>query len=716
LLRENVFELVDYLNYQKIVHILAHPLFSLNDKLSLEHIEQMILLFQNFELNGSRNEYANSILQVILRGLNPKVIERLSNKHDLKPASSKSWIKVLTCGSDDHSSLNIARTYTIVPEAKTKSDFLNGLVNNRAFFKRSNSTPKTMAHNLYAIGYQFYSSRYKFNKLLRLDQIMQFTEWVLSGADKKRGFCTPSFKFLIGNKIFGLFLNSSSKRNSNNYLKKWRSLLSKDPELAHLLKDFQVNSDRKEEKWFNFVQKSTDCIIKDTFDRLLKEFRQAKIFNIFQIFGSISSIYTFLSPYFIAYKLFAQDRKFADECFEHFGYHKLKDKDNQACMAFFTDTFNELNGVSVILQMQMSIARKNEKDLFILTCSPNTTFQGAINFQPDGCFQLPEYPEILFSFPPFLQILNYCYEQKFSHIHVSTPGPMGLAGLLIAKILQLPVQGTYHTALPQYIAELTEDDEIEEWVWKYIVWYYNQLDLVFVPSQVMLEELASKGVQRKKIQLYPRGIDTKRFNPAKRNCFWQRKYNLNQKNTKLLYVGRVSKEKNLDILTKAYIDLINRGYDFQFIVVGDGPYLKEMKNDLKNTPTLFTKILTGENLAQAYASSDIFVFPSTTDTFGNVVLEAQSSGLPVIVSDKGGPQEIVLPDKTGLVVPAKNVRALTSAIIYLKENPDILKEMKVNARKYAETKTFEESFLTTWDLYLNQNEQKQPQQQFASAY
>jgi glycosyltransferase involved in cell wall biosynthesis len=135
------------------------------------------------------------------------------------------------------------------------------------------------------------------------------------------------------------------------------------------------------------------------------------------------------------------------------------------------------------------------------------------------------------------------------------------------------------------------------------------------------------------------------------------------------------------------------------VIVGDGPYLNDMKAALAGLPVTFTGILEGEELTQAYASSDLFVFPSTTDTFGNVVLEAQASGLPVIVTDQGGPQENLIPDKTGIIFPANDADALSRAVLQMVGDPGRLIQMKQQARQYMESRSLETAYLQLWDSY-----------------
>lgn len=188
------------------------------------------------------------------------------------------------------------------------------------------------------------------------------------------------------------------------------------------------------------------------------------------------------------------------------------------------------------------------------------------------------------------------------------------------------------------------------------------------------------------------------FHPSKRNGYLESHFSIKE-GFKLLYVGRVSKEKNLELLGQVLKTLNQRHPNLHLIVAGDGPYLEEMRQDMAGTPCVFTGYLEGEDLAAIFASCDLFVFPSTTDTFGNVVLEAQASGIPVIVSDSGGPQENVIPGKTGLIVPGNDADSLVAAIEALLADPALLTRMGQAARQYAQERSFETAFMATWKIY-----------------
>jgi glycosyltransferase involved in cell wall biosynthesis len=220
-----------------------------------------------------------------------------------------------------------------------------------------------------------------------------------------------------------------------------------------------------------------------------------------------------------------------------------------------------------------------------------------------------------------------------------------------------------------------------------------------VPSTSTECELIGKGIDPGKISLFPRGVDTVRFHPAKRNVAYLKEQFGAGDGPKILYVGRISKEKDLSSLANAFKKLIKTTDKVELVLVGDGPYTNELKELLAGTPSIFTGYREGEELATIYASCDLFAFPSATDTFGNVVLEAQASGLPVIVSDSGGPQENIIRHKTGEVIPAGDTEALLQSLNSLLADRTRLKEMGKAARLNMENRSYERAFDGTWRIY-----------------
>ncbi len=698
--RASVFDLVDYLRREGIVHGVAHPLYSTNDRMNADHFEQLLLLFKNFELNGARDESQNRVLQGILSLLGPQDIDRLANKHGIPPGFSEPWRKILTGGSDDHSSLNIACKHTEVVGVQTLSGFLKGVSAGQCLPRGDEATPLTLAYTLYSIAYQFYKKKFDLDRYVHKDIFMRFLDGFLGNNHPASGIKSRVYFFIGSHRRLRVPQKGAGIKQLLQH--ETRKLLFSDPALLNIAKQGNGKERRLDDKWFDFVQSISNKTLLHFLDRFMDHLSGANVFDIFSSLGSAGALYSLLAPYFLSFSLFARDREVAEEIGARFTARRVRRLNDRPSInvAHFTDTFYEINGVASTLQQQVALAKRTGKRLTILTCEDKGCRDGehVENFVPIGVHSLPEYPEQRLFYPPFLEMLRFCYEKRFTHLHSATPGPIGLAALAIARILKLPIVGTYHTSLPQYAHYLTGDSAIEDLMWKYVLWYYHQMDIVYVPSNSTGEELIQKGLSPAKVVLLPRGVDTERFHPSRRDLQWIQKYS-GKDAFRLLYVGRVSREKDLPLLAEVFKQLSSSIPALSLLVAGDGPYLEEMKRDLQGTRAIFTGYLSGEALARLYASCDLFVFPSATDTFGNVVLEAQASGLPVVVTDAGGPCENVLPGRSGMVVPARNGPALAAAILSAVNNPEKLKQMARAARRYAEGRSFEDAFEETWKMY-----------------
>ncbi len=702
-LRENIFDLVAYLQQERLTHALAHPLWSVNGRLTASHFEQLLLLFQNFELNGSRDRQLNDSLQIILAHLNPEVMDRLADQHQIAPAFLEPWRKRLTGGSDDHSSLNIARLHTEVAGVRTLDDFFDGVAYGKAKVIGRTSTPLTLSHNIYSIAYQFYRQRFNLTANNSYDPIIQVLDRALLVHAKKKRKLFAKWNFLNPRKKDRTTAKNSASPTFMRYVREELHKFIRQDEVLHsMMRQFQAAAPGMDESWFTFMARLSNQVLTHFTERLGNGLEGANLFDVLYSLTANGISYLLIAPYVASYSSFAQDRHFSRRLLSHFALEPRggPDRGEKAHIAHFTDTFYEINGVALTLRKQAEWAARLQKRYAVITCDPDgqAPLPGVKNFQPLAVWSLPEYQEQKLFHPPFLEILDYCYSQNFTHVHAATPGPLGLAALATARLLQLPIHGTYHTALPQYAQYLTEDASIEQVMWRYVIWFYDQLDVIFVPSRSTKDELVDKGIKPEKIRIFPRGVDTAKFHPAKRNGWLATRHQI-QDGINLLYVGRISKEKNLQLLEGAFKSVMAQNPALRLVVVGDGPYLEEMQQTLQDTPCVFTGYLEGEDLSAVYASSDLFVFPSATDTFGNVVLEAQASGIPVVVTDSGGPQENVVPGETGVVVPAHDEAALARAIIDLTANPVRLRQMGLAARKYMESRSFEAAFGATWDLF-----------------
>ena len=693
--REDVYELVEYLRQEDIPHALAHPLWSVNGRLNATHFEKLLLLFKNFEINGSRDDRLNEYLKGILADLTPEFIDKLAEKYHLYPVFAEPWVKHYTGGSDDHSSLNIARLHTRVIGADNPAGFFEGLAKGHTQVRGHSSTPLTLSHTIYSIAYQFYRTKYQLKRYDAEPMVGFLNQALLAEPPKKKSFFSRLQLLRFAPK------NGFSRQNTllQTVKQELVSFIAGDRELREMLKTMHGDSRDMEKQWFSLMGRIANQYLSGCTKSIMEGLLRANILDLFHSLTASGSMYLMVAPYFAAYNSFAGDRHLARSIASRFEATQGTRSKGEPAVGHFTDTFMEINGVALTLKKQVEEAVRYGKPYIVISCDPEgrDLGPGVKNFPPLATLELPEYPEMKLFHPPFLEMLYYCYQKDFTHLHAATPGPMGMAALAAARLLRLPLFATYHTAIPQYAEHLTGDAGLVDFLWRYLLWFYEQADCVFVPSQSTADELIAKGIRPDKLRITPRGVDLKNFHPSKRNGYLESHHHLKE-GLKLLYVGRVSKEKNLPLLARTFKSLSRQRPDLKLVVVGDGPYSGEMQQELHDTDTVFTGYLTGEELAAVYASCDLFLFPSTTDTFGNVVLEAQASGLPVIVSDVGGPQESVIQGETGLIVPATE-EAMGRAILELAANPLGLREMGRAARRYVESRAFADAFLATWEMY-----------------
>jgi glycosyltransferase involved in cell wall biosynthesis len=263
----------------------------------------------------------------------------------------------------------------------------------------------------------------------------------------------------------------------------------------------------------------------------------------------------------------------------------------------------------------------------------------------------PFYPELKFNFfrPLFMRRLN---EFQPDMLHLVDPVILGATGLAAARFLDIPLVSSYHTNLAAY-CEHFGFPIFTKPMWSYNRFVHNQCALTFCPSPSTAGMLRLQGFEH--LRIWPRGVDTTIFRPARRSKELRRTWLASEDEGKtiLLFVGRVSWEKNLRLLINAYREMDHTRC--HLVIVGEGPALDEIRQELAHVPATFTGYLKGEALATAYASSDIFAFPSRTETFGQVVLEAMASALPVVGLFAEGVCDLVEREKTGLLLDDRHL-------------------------------------------------------------
>jgi len=342
-------------------------------------------------------------------------------------------------------------------------------------------------------------------------------------------------------------------------------------------------------------------------------------------------------------------------------------------LALFTETYPpQLNGVSRTLERLVRAVRARGGDVRVYT----TTDPGVATVERD-VWRRPSipfwaYPELRLSAPIAGRVIGDVRAFGPTLIHAATPFGMGLTGRAAARTLRIPFVTSYHTSFSDY-ARFYRLGALSRIGWSYLRWFHNSGRRTYVPTHAIADELAEYGFER--LAVWGRGIEAHRFNPGWRSAEVRRRLGVDDRAILVSYVGRLAIEKGLDVALAAMHRLADQAPErasrgeprLVFALAGDGPYAAYCR---ANAPegTQFTGRIEGEALSAFYASSDLFIFPSTTDTFGNVLLEAMASGVPIIAADVGPTREL-LAGGGGILIPPGDPVALTAAITSLAADP-----------------------------------------------
>jgi glycosyltransferase involved in cell wall biosynthesis len=366
-------------------------------------------------------------------------------------------------------------------------------------------------------------------------------------------------------------------------------------------------------------------------------------------------------------------------------------------VAVFTDNdFDKINGVTTALT---AVLRRAPSDIQprIYTAATLGCDQPDYLALPSRGVGIPFYRHMKMYVPHWKQYLARVIADRVDVLHLTTPGPMGLVALWIRKKTGLPMVGSFHTDLAAYTELLSGSDRLGVWMREYMRWMYGCCDRVFVPSESTRRLLVAAKGRPDRIRIWSRGVDTVLFSPARRSARLRESWNVSDDRPAVLYVGRLSKEKGVEMFPALQSMLTARGIQHRLILVGDGPMRKELAEQCPGA------VLPGElgrdDVATAFASADVFVFPSRTDTAGNVVLEAQACALPVLVSDAGGPQENIRADLSGTVCRGAGIESWVEAIGGLLLSAPKRRAMGQEARAFALSRQWDAALAPLYQGY-----------------
>lgn len=688
----DVREFAAYFREQGVVTSVAHPMHDVGGRLEPRHLEQLVLLFEHFEeVNGLQLPEGNQLNREFLARLTPERIEEWSRQHGIEPAFPEPWRKGRLGGSDDHSGFFLGRAWTEVPAAEDVAEFLRAVRGRESRGRGLGASALTFAHCA-----------------LTSTAETMLNHFCDPGPLHERA--TQLARLVYGDQIEEVELASRLKAHADGVaeppdeptpeemlIEGLVRIVMRDWHDPNLLFDRVVGRDLQEET-FVIVNQLFNTLIRRALTAWWEHARQGRLMDAFTKLSLIFPTGIVAIPYLMGFQHLHADKRYQRRVARAYDLPE-PGAGRPEKWAWFTDTVVDVNGVARTIQTVAKLAEQHDTPITMVTCHPTPPpFEGRLrNFAPIHHAALPEYESMVLSIPPLLEMLRWCEKEQFTRIVISTPGPVGLVALWIAKILDLPTVAVYHTDLPNYARILTDDPAMEQLAWHLVRFLYGKVDRIYVLTEAYRRRLQENGLADRDIRIFPKGTDVTLFHPDRRDVTVWKRYGLNGA-TKLLYVGRVSREKGLDLLGEAYRRLRREREDVELVVVGDGPYLDELRRKWADVPGVaFTGFVEGEELAALYASSDVFAFPSTTDTYGSVVLEAQAAGLPAVVTDQGGPREVIVEGRTGLVARAGDVEDFAAALRRLVSDRELRQEMGYQGRLHAEQRTWENAFRTFWD-------------------
>lgn len=690
-LREDVYALAAWLAEQHLPHALAHPLYVQNGKLTPWHLERCALLFKGWEtLNGAHSGSHRGVVERFLSALTPARMQELARRHQIKPLWSRMWVKGVTAGSDDHALLNVGRTWTsaLMSEQERASaeicgrEFLRRVMAGHGEVGGAPGHSSLLAHQLATVATNYYARELHEGGGARRrafgSRLARFAG-VAAPAPSRISLLAEAVgrRILPGRRRNTLPLGDALRQTIGPLLEQYPGLRSRlNPEAWEGGAPMSEHEDMAA-----FVDDLSDALTRALAGGAMQSLRKRDRSGIVDHLLSYAILQAAQAPY--VFSLFHQNK-------ERLMLEKI---DNDSCqpgsgcgplerpmkVSLFTDTLGDVNGVCRFIQNVAHQANQTGRDLQVITSTSFKTPQwdNIFNFEPVFSMRMPRYEQLEVALPPMLRMLRHIDKHQPDLIHISTPGPVGLIGFIAARMLRVPVLGVYHTDFPAYVDHLFDDHALTWITSTCMKAFYKPFRSVFTRSADYAESLVRLGLQRERIVRLMPGIETSRFGTQYRDdTIWSRLAaadpalrGLAGAGVKALYVGRVSVEKNLPMLTQVWKAVERQcsaaGLKADLVIVGDGPYRQRMAEELRGRRAHFLGFRHGDELSALYASSDLFVFPSTTDTLGQVVMESQASGLPVLVTDQGGPKEVVEHGETGFVLGAEALSEWVDAIVGL---------------------------------------------------
>jgi glycosyltransferase involved in cell wall biosynthesis len=619
--RLDIYRLCEYLNRERIAHGLAHPLLSPNWRMDAETFEKVLLLFPTLEgINGLTDRRIEPDLTTILERLTPEIMVALSVKHGLTPVGTMPHRKALTAGSDDHTNRRSGMVCTEIRGASLgPAEFIGRCVAGEARLVGTQAHLNTMAMSVKHTTYHHLKQRQEESADYRNPFVDMMD--VIAGRHPGQGGSGAAGAGASG---FVSSLLAGAERAALDVGKPLDILQTP----THL-------SEADDARIIDGVARLSDKVLERAVQDLLAAAQDFDLYGVFGAFRDLAGGLVTAAPLFFAAEHFGKQEQGLRRLWE--GWSACALPPRSARLGVFTDSLEQVDGVSTWCKRFLGRARAEGLEVLVPHCGklPDHV-ENPAGFYPLSAltsFTLPLYSHITFHVPSLADTLAWVWSERVSHVELATPGPMGLVGLLVAKVLRLPVTASYHTEVPALIGPLGGNATMERAARRYLAWFYGRADRVFAFSTGSRAALVEMGVPAAKVELMPVTVDPEAFSPAHRSpsVFEVLDLDLGDRPV-VLSVGRISEEKNLPMVIEAVGRLQDRHPAPVLVIVGDGPDRACLEAKCRDKAHVrFAGLQSGDTLKKLYASARAFVFASRVDTLGLVNMEAMASGVPVLV-------------------------------------------------------------------------------------
>jgi glycosyltransferase involved in cell wall biosynthesis/predicted metal-dependent phosphoesterase TrpH len=642
----------EYLHSNGIACSLAHPFYAVEAPLSPAHRRRLAQLFPVWETrNGSRARELNMPAAIYI----------------------ETHGGTGTGGSDDHAGVDIGRTFTETPPAATPEEFLIHIREGRADARGEQGSAAKWAHSAMALGTRALllkdEERVRQNgripgseaEEMRPDAVLKIAERVMKEGDLRRGESAGDLGPEDARALLNAFVDAVGLEPGRALIDHMQSNEFSHAELARRAR--RVHERRLRE------------VVEETVESLGSGGEPSELApravetgrNLFR--AAIPAI-----PYAPAAAFLGKEKA------------KLNPSEGPKRVALIADAIGGMHGVTHTIERIRELGVPGY-DVEVIGTDRNVDRR----LPAVAEVEIPFYAGLEIGMPSLPGMVEVLAEGRFDAVHVTAPGPAGVMATLIARIMEVPVLGSWHTELGAYTGLRSSSPELEQGADLALSLFYRQCGRVLAPSPASDESLVRLGVERSLIGRWGRGVDTSRFDPALRDP------DAYPGEIKVLYVGRLTSEKGVELLADSFTRAHEVDPRLHLLLAGGGPEEEMLRERLGDRAT-FLGWLGGDDLPRAYASADVFLFCSRTDTFGQVLVEAGASGLPAVAVNEGGPSSLVIDGETGRLCEP-DAGMLAAAVLQLADSPAWRAKLGRQALEAARGRTWEAAMAQLADGY-----------------